>query len=54
VLREHNVNQRINGGAWITVGEAQFNAGTQAFVIGNRGADGNVVADGVRVRWKAF
>lgn len=43
------VNERINGGTWMTLGTFSFNAGTAGtVVIRNDGADGYVVADAVQ------
>ncbi len=43
------MNQRINGGDWLLLGSFPFAAGTAGNVtVSNTGANGNVIADGVK------
>jgi serine protease len=51
-LRQARINQRINGGQWVSVGTFQLAAGAQSFQISNAGADGTVAADAIRLRWR--
>lgn len=48
------LNQKVNGGKWVSVGEYAFNAGPMAFSMSNAGADGTVAADAVRLVWKGY
>ena len=46
---QKTVNQQIHNGAWISVGEFAFTAGSSSSVsLSNQGADGYVIADAVR------
>jgi hypothetical protein len=51
-LRQMRINQRINGGQWVSVGLYNLAAGAQSFQISNAGADGTVAADAIRLRWR--
>ncbi len=41
------VNQKINGGIWVSLGEFSFDAGTGVLSLSNESADGYVIADAV-------
>jgi hypothetical protein len=47
------VSQRINGGRWNKLGEFDFNAGQYSVVLSNKTSSGYVVADAVRITYKA-
>lgn len=54
VATSMRVNQKVNGGKWVSVGEYRFNVGQVGFSMSNAGADGTVAADAVRLVWKAY
>lgn len=52
--RRFSLNQKVNGGSWVSLGEYSFTAGARAFTLSNAGADSTVAADAIRLVWKAY
>lgn len=48
------LNQKINGGQWVSVGEYAFNTGENVFTLSNAGADSTVAADAIQLVWKSY
>lgn len=48
------LNQKINGGHWVSLGEYNFNQGDAGFTLSNAGADNTVAADAIQLIWKGY
>lgn len=48
------LNQKDNGGRWVSAGEFRFDAGNAQFTLSNAGADGTVAADAIKLVWKSY